>query len=166
MSEKCLFCYPRVEKGVPPACFWQCPGRMRFIGFKDDKESAVYKLIYVWKVALPLHPEFGTEPNVFYVPPVGSFKFGKNGELTSERRIPVEYLGRLFGGVENVKRVLDTLIAEREKMRKGEKSGLCEILIGWDSQDRFQLRPGACPFARPEEVQPVKVQFRRPSEDV
>ena len=165
-SEKCILCYPRVEKGVPPACFWQCVGRIRFLGWKEDKESAVHKLIYVWKVALPLHPEYGTEPNVFYVPPIGSFKFGSNGEVTNERRIPIEYLGRLLGGVENVKRAQDTLIAEREKVRKGERSELCEILIGYDSEDRFQLNVAGRPFTRPEEVQPVKVEFRRPSEDV
>ena len=61
-------------------------------------KSAVHKLVNEWKVALPLRPEFGTEPNVFYVPPVGSFKFRPNGEMTQERRIPLEYLARLFGG--------------------------------------------------------------------
>ncbi|OGI49750.1 MAG: hypothetical protein A3A87_10095 [Candidatus Muproteobacteria bacterium RIFCSPLOWO2_01_FULL_60_18] len=165
-SEKCILCYPRIEKGVPPACFWQCPGKMRFIGWKDDENSAVHKLIYKWKVALPLHPEYGTEPNVFYVPPVGgSFKFGKDGELTEERRIPIEYLGRLFGGVKNVKSVQDTLLAEKEKMRKGIKSELCMLLIGHDSEDRFQLNVKGKPFWRPEEVQPVKVQFVTPSQD-
>ena len=164
-SEKCLLCYPRVEKGVPPACFWQCPGRMRFIGWKDDKQSATYKLIYEWKVALPLHPEFGTEPNVFYVPPVGSFKFGPNGELTDERAIPIEYLGRLFGGKENVKPVQDILLTEKEKMRKGIKSELCMILIGHDTKDRFQLNVAGKPYHTPEEVQPVKTQFVTPSED-
>src|SRR3990167_7952415 len=129
---------------------------MRFIGWKDDKESAVYKLIYVWKVALPLHPEYGTEPNVYYVPPTGSFKFGTNGEVTNERRIPIEYLCRLFGGVENVKRVQYTVLAEREKVRKGQRSELCEILIGFDSEDRFQLKVDGVQFKMPEEVEAGK----------
>jgi len=164
-SEKCILCYPRVEKGVPPACFWQCPGRIRFIGWKDDKNSATYKLIYEWKIALPLHPEYGTEPNVFYVPPTGSFKFGPNGELTDERRIPVEYLGRLFGGVKNVKRAQDTILEEREKMRMGLRSEICMVLIGHDNENRFQLNINGKPFHTPEEVQPVKTQFVTPSED-
>ncbi|OGW59425.1 MAG: hypothetical protein A2V83_05605 [Nitrospirae bacterium RBG_16_64_22] len=164
-SEKCILCYPRVEKGVPPACFWQCPGRVRFIGYKDDQNSAVHKLIYVWKVAIPLHPEYGTEPNVFYVPPIGSFKFGPNGEITNERVIPIEYLGRLFGGVANVKRVQEIILAEREKMRQGIKSEICMALIGHDTEDRFQLNVDGKPFKRPEEVQPVGVQFVPPSED-
>src|SRR3972149_5689113 len=164
-SEKCVLCYPRVEKGVPPACFWQCPGRMRFIGFKDDKESAVYKLIHEWKVPLPLHPEFGTEPNVFYVPPIGSFKFGADGEGPNERRIPIKFLGSLFGGVENVKNAQDVILDAREKMRKGIKSELAMILIGHDTKDRFQLNVGGVPFKTPEEVQTVKTQFVTPSED-
>ena len=164
-SEKCILCYPRVEKGVAPACFWQCPGRIRSIGWKDDKNSAVYKLIYEYKVALPLHPEFGTEPNLFYVPPIGSFKFGADGEVTNERRIPIEFLGSLFGGVENVKRSQDAILDAREKMRKGIKSELAMILIGHDTKDRFQLNVGGVPFKTPEEVQPVKTQFVTPSED-
>ena len=164
-SEKCILCFPRVEQGVPPACFWQCPGRIRFLGWKDDPNSAVYKLIYDWKVAFPLHPESGTGPNVFYVPPIGSFKFGPNGEVLKDRRIPIEYLGRLFGGVENVNRALDTLTAEKEKVRRGERSELCEILIGFDTADRFQLNVGGVPFRYPEEVQPVPTQFVPPSKD-
>lgn len=164
-SEKCILCYPRVEKGIPQACFWQCPGRMRFIGWKDDKESAVYKLVYEWKVALPLHPEFGTEPNVFYVPPRGSFKFGPNGEVTDEMRIPIKYLGRLFGGVENVKRIQELILKEREKMRKGIKSELMITLISYDSSDRFQLNVSGKPFKTPEEVNPVKTMFVTPSQD-
>ncbi|MBI3813786.1 MAG: respiratory nitrate reductase subunit beta [Nitrospinae bacterium] len=164
-SEKCILCYPRVEKGVPPACFWQCPGRIRFMGWKDDKNSAVYKLIYDWKVALPLHPEFGTEPNVFYVPPIGNFKFGGEGEITNERVIPVKFLGALFGGEKNVKNAQDTILEEREKMRKGIKSDLCMLLIGHDNEDRFQLNVNGKPFQRPEEVHPVKTQFVTPSKD-
>ncbi len=164
-SEKCILCYPRVEKGVAPACFWQCPGRIRFIGWKDDKNSAVYKLIHEYKVALPLHPEFGTEPNVFYVPPIGNFKFGRDGEITNERVIPVKYLGALFGGEKNVKNVQDTILREREKMRKGTKSEVCMILIGHDNEDRFQLNVGGMPYKQPEEVQPVKTQFVTPSKD-
>ena len=46
-----------------------------------------------WKVALPLHPEFGTEPNVFYVPPLSPPRFDANGEIDESqaahpRRVP------------------------------------------------------------------------------
>ncbi len=34
------------------------------------QESPVYKFVKEWKVALPLHAEFRTLPNLFYVPPL------------------------------------------------------------------------------------------------
>ncbi len=38
-AQKCIFCYPRIEKGEVNACAKQCPGRLRFVGFLDDPES-------------------------------------------------------------------------------------------------------------------------------
>jgi nitrate reductase beta subunit len=31
-SEKCIFCYPRLESGEAPACFHTCVGRIRYLG--------------------------------------------------------------------------------------------------------------------------------------
>jgi nitrate reductase / nitrite oxidoreductase, beta subunit len=31
-SEKCIFCFPRIESGQAPACFHACPGRIRYLG--------------------------------------------------------------------------------------------------------------------------------------
>ena len=31
-SEKCIFCYPRLEAGEAPACFHTCVGRIRYLG--------------------------------------------------------------------------------------------------------------------------------------
>lgn len=31
-SEKCILCYPRIESGLPPACFHSCVGRIRHMG--------------------------------------------------------------------------------------------------------------------------------------
>lgn len=31
-SEKCLFCYPRVEAGIPTLCAHSCVGRIRYVG--------------------------------------------------------------------------------------------------------------------------------------
>src|SRR5437660_6574555 len=50
------------------ACAKQCPGRLRFVGFLDNPESAVHKLVHVHKVALGLFPEKGREPNVSTFP--------------------------------------------------------------------------------------------------
>ena len=41
-SEKCIFCYPRLEKGQVNACAAQCPGRLRFVGLLDDPESPCF----------------------------------------------------------------------------------------------------------------------------
>ena len=37
---------------------------------KAAQESPVYKFVKEWKIALPLHAEFRTLPNLFYVPPM------------------------------------------------------------------------------------------------
>ncbi len=31
-SEKCIFCYPRIEAGEPTLCAQACPGRIRYVG--------------------------------------------------------------------------------------------------------------------------------------
>ncbi len=136
-SEKCIFCYPRVEQGLAPACARQCVGRIRFVGYLDDEAGPVHRLVNEWKVALPLHAEFGTQPNVYYVPPLSPPKYDAEGRLTGERRIPDEELIRLFGP--RVPEVLQILEREREKQRKGEGSELMDILIAYRQEDMFAL---------------------------
>ena len=31
-SEKCIFCYPRIEAGQPTVCSETCVGRIRYLG--------------------------------------------------------------------------------------------------------------------------------------
>ena len=31
-AEKCVFCYPRLENGLPQICAETCVGRMRYVG--------------------------------------------------------------------------------------------------------------------------------------
>ncbi len=98
-SEKCVACYPRVEgkdplsDGMPmeTRCMAVCPGRIRLNGLVDiaenggwveDPQNPLYYLIRVEKVALPLYPQFGTEPNIYYIPP---------------RWAPRPYLRQMFG---------------------------------------------------------------------
>lgn len=98
-SEKCIGCYPRVE-GTDPAtkgqpmearCMGACIGKIRLQGLvsidKDgqwtkDAEHPIYTLVHEEKVALPIYPQFGTEPNVYYIPP---------------RWVPRPYLRQMFG---------------------------------------------------------------------
>ncbi len=98
-SEKCIACYPRVEGKDPETegrpmqtrCMAACIGQIRLQGlvqinadgtWKEDRHNPIYYLVHVAKVALPLYPQFGTEPNGYYIPP---------------RWVPRPYLRQMFG---------------------------------------------------------------------
>jgi ethylbenzene hydroxylase subunit beta/complex iron-sulfur molybdoenzyme family reductase subunit beta len=113
-----------------------CPGRVRFVGYRDDAAAPIHKLVDVWKVGLPLHPEYGTEPNVFYVPPIAPPRIDANAELDETKpRIPDEYLISLFGP--DVLRALGVLKGEMAKTRAGGKSELMDLLIGYRWKEMF-----------------------------
>jgi DMSO reductase family type II enzyme iron-sulfur subunit len=138
-SEKCIFCYPRVENGLPQACAYQCVGRARHVSYLDDTGGALHKLVNEWKVALPLHPEHGTQPNVYYVPPLSPSTFDADGKPTGQPRIPDEYLEELFGPA--VHAALATLKQEIARKEKGEPSALMDLLIAYRHGDMFRLNP-------------------------
>jgi nitrate reductase beta subunit len=74
-SEKCIACFPKIETGEQPQCFVNCIGKIRFAGWISTPENArednpIDYLVHVRKLALPLFPQFGLEPNVYYIPPV------------------------------------------------------------------------------------------------
>ncbi len=73
-TEKCIACYPRVEEGEIPRCMAACVGSIRLSGWVSPPDEAkadnpLDYLIHIRKIALPLYPQFGTEPNVYYIPP-------------------------------------------------------------------------------------------------
>jgi ethylbenzene hydroxylase subunit beta/complex iron-sulfur molybdoenzyme family reductase subunit beta len=128
VSQHCIGCFPRIEQGVAPACVRQCPGRAAFVGFLDDQGSAVWRLVQKWKVALPLHPEFGTRPNVYYVPPLSPAPLRADGSFDQDgERIPPAYLESLFGS--EVHGALDVLRAELDRRRRGQPSELMDTLV-------------------------------------
>jgi ethylbenzene hydroxylase subunit beta/complex iron-sulfur molybdoenzyme family reductase subunit beta len=130
VSQQCIGCFPRLEKGVAPACVRQCPARAVFVGFREDEDSSVHKLVDEWGVALPQHPEFGTEPNVFYVPPLSPFRIAADGTIEEgKRRIPLDYLESQFGP--RVSEAMTTLETEVARRRRGEPSALMDTLIGY-----------------------------------
>ncbi|QIX25708.1 nitrate reductase subunit beta [Nocardioides sp. JQ2195] len=180
-AEKCTFCYPRIEVGLPTVCSETCVGRLRYLGLvlydadavleaaatEDDKDlyeaqrsvlldpndpevvkaaerdgipfdwiqaaqkSPIHALINVFKVALPLHPEYRTMPMVWYIPPLSPVidvvkETGEDAEddtnlfaAIDALRIPVEYLAELFtaGDTTVVDAVLKKLAAMRSYMR-------------------------------------------------
>ena len=65
---KCNFCRERVREGKQPACVANCPTIARYFGDLDDATSEVSRLIQE-RGGFPLHPELGTRPSVYYLPP-------------------------------------------------------------------------------------------------
>ncbi|MFP3915407.1 MAG: nitrate oxidoreductase subunit beta, partial [Actinomycetota bacterium] len=98
-SEKCIGCYPRVEGSDPltegepmeARCMAACVGKIRLHGlvsvdeegsWVEDPGHPLYYLVHEERVALPLYPQFGTQPNIYYIPP---------------RWVPRPYLRQMFG---------------------------------------------------------------------
>jgi nitrate reductase beta subunit len=86
-SEKCIACYPLVEQGEVPRCFQTCIGKIRNQGFVSTPDAArednpIDWLVHVRKVALPLLPQLGLEPNIYYIPPIHT---------------PMPFLRQMFG---------------------------------------------------------------------
>ncbi len=89
------------------------------------QNSPVYMFVKEWGLALPLHPEFRTIPNLFYVPPMLPAMAQVDGEgvyeSTSEslfpsidqNRLPMKYLASLFtaGDTKAVREVYDKLLS-------------------------------------------------------
>jgi nitrate reductase / nitrite oxidoreductase, beta subunit len=89
------------------------------------RQSPVYRFVKVWKLALPLHPEFRTMPMLFYVPPLlpvmatmGDSGYETAPDLFSSlesARLPLRYMAQLLaaGGTGEVEAVYRRLIAGR-----------------------------------------------------
>jgi nitrate reductase beta subunit len=86
-SEKCIACYPKIEQGIQPQCFVNCIGKIRLQGWistpdRAREDNPIDYLVHVRKLALPLYPQYGLEPNVYYVPPI---------------HVPERFLLQMFG---------------------------------------------------------------------
>ncbi len=136
VAQHCIMCFPRLEENVAPACARQCPGRLVFVGDPEDKSGPIYKLVNEWKVALPLHPEFGTEPNIFYIPPMSPYSLKEDMSIDYETpRIPPEYLEYLFGP--QVHSALGKIQSELKGVREGNSSEILDTLIVYNWLDLF-----------------------------
>ncbi len=91
VSEKCIGCYPAVENNRQSQCTITCIGKIRLNGFittpdKAREDNPMDYLIHIARIAKPLYPQFGLEPNVYYIPPI---------------HVPPNFLIQMFGhGVE------------------------------------------------------------------
>ena len=87
VSEKCIGCFPAGEEGQQPRCFTECIGKIRLRGWiskpsEAREDNPVDYLVHIKKVALPLMPQLGLEPNIYYIPPI---------------HVPEPFLTQLFG---------------------------------------------------------------------
>jgi nitrate reductase beta subunit len=138
VSEKCIACYPRLEgkdplsKGLPmeTRCMTACVGQIRLQGlvplkndgaWLEDRKNPLYYLIRVAKVALPLYPEFGTEPNIYYIPP---------------RWVPRQHLKQMFGpGVDHAIEAYS--VPDRELLAVMQLFRRSQIIVY-----RYEIEPG------------------------
>lgn len=96
------------------------------------QQSPVYKFVKEWGIALPLHPEYRTLPNLFYVPPMlpAMAQVNSDGIYNSyeenmfpgvdKNRLPMKYLASLFtaGDTERVVNVYEKLMAVKLHRRQ------------------------------------------------
>ncbi|MDP4224211.1 MAG: nitrate reductase subunit beta [Bacteroidota bacterium] len=105
--------------------------KARIAGIPDStmeaaRNSPVRKFIIDWGLALPIHPEFRTIPNLFYVPPllpspaaVTDGKYDNTGSTlwdpVESSRLPMQYLAGIFtaGDVDLIRETLAKLMAVR-----------------------------------------------------
>jgi len=125
-AEKCVGCFPRVEEGLQSLCVEGCIGKIRFHGFRTSQgepraDNPFDFLIRIKKLALPLYPQHGTGPNVFYIPPI---------------HVPDAYLEQLFGpGVAEAKKLY--------RAAKDDKQVLGALLLFGSTDkmvDKFEVK--------------------------
>lgn len=153
-SEKCIACFPKIEQGIQPQCFENCIGKIRMAGFlntpdKAEADNPLDYLVHIKKVALPLFPQFGLEPNVYYIPPI---------------HVPTSFTRQMFGpGVDKAVEVyrnapndqdltsLLGLFGSSEKiMRKWKRVG--DKAIGMDENGKELVN---VPFKEPVHIRPA-----------
>ncbi|MBI5115620.1 4Fe-4S dicluster domain-containing protein [Candidatus Poribacteria bacterium] len=129
VSEKCIGCFPLGENDTQPRCFTECIGKIRIRGWINKPSEArednpIDYLVHIKKVALPLMPQLGLEPNVYYIPPV---------------HVPEAFLVQLFGP--GSRRAVETY---RRANEKNSKLAALINLFGCTSHvvPRFEAKDG------------------------
>ena len=147
-SEKCIGCFPRVENGEVALCVESCIGKIRMHGFLTTQgepraDNPLDYIVKFRKLALPLYPQAGTGPNVYYVPPL---------------HVPTGFLEQLFGpGVDAAKETYRNLAGDPQLLGAlllvGASNRIItryavenETAIGWDDEGTELAR---VPFVEP-----------------
>ncbi|MBI4832422.1 MAG: dehydrogenase [Candidatus Lindowbacteria bacterium] len=129
VSEKCIGCFPLGEHDTQPRCFTECIGKIRLLCWiskptEAREDNPVDYLVHIKKVALPLMPQLGLEPNVYYIPPIN---------------VPEPFLVQLFGP--SAPRAVETY---RRAHEKNAKLAALINLFGCTNQvvARFEAKDG------------------------
>jgi nitrate reductase beta subunit len=133
-----------------------CVGKIRLQGLKNslpeeaeaNAENPLNYLIHIKKIALPLYPQYGTEPNIYYIPP---------------RWIPKQFLYQMFGpGVDEALKVYSNMDEEllgvlslfRSTQKILEKFNInSNQAVGYDAKGQEVIR---VPIDEPVIVRPPK----------
>jgi steroid C-25 hydroxylase beta subunit len=103
---------------------------------REERAAGLRPAVSRPPVALPLFGNRGTQPNVYYVPPILPARFDEEGNVDqSKPRVPTKYLQYLFG--DEVDAAIETIKAEMAKTRAGQKSELMDILIVYEWKSLF-----------------------------
>lgn len=147
-SEKCIGCFPRVEQGNVALCVESCIGKIRLHGFlatqgEPREDNPLDYIVKIRRLALPCYPQFGTGPNVYYIPPV---------------HVPDPFLDQLFGpgvaeakemyrNLKNDKPLLGALMLFGASPRIIDRYAVeGDVAIGWDLEGQEVVR---VPFTEP-----------------
>ncbi|HUF47845.1 MAG TPA: 4Fe-4S dicluster domain-containing protein [Vicinamibacterales bacterium] len=147
-SEKCIACFPKFEMGLQPQCFVNCIGKIRLAGYVSTPDAArpenpIDYLVHVRKIALPLFPQFGLEPNVYYIPPV---------------HVPAPFLRQLFGPG-----VVEAIAAYRNAATDLDLSGLLGLFGSTEQVVTSWRREGEVTIGRNDRgVEVVRTPLREP----
>lgn len=148
VSEKCIGCFPLIEQGEQPRCVQTCIGKIRLQGFlskpgEEKADNPIDYLVRIKKVALPLYPQAGTEPNVYYIPPV---------------HVPRDFTNQMFGpGVAEAVATYRTAPKDKDLLAAllmfGNTSRIIERFkadvndaVGWDRDGKEAVR---VPYTEP-----------------
>ena len=148
VSEKCIGCFPRVEQGEVALCVESCIGKMRFHGYLTTQEdprdnNPLDYIVKIRKLALPLYPQFGTAPNVYYIPPLHV----PNGFLEQLFGPTVEAAKETYRNLKDDSQLLGALLlfgASNRLIEYYEVRG--EEVVGWDGTG---VEVARVPFTEP-----------------
>jgi len=145
VSEKCVFCFPAVEQGIQPRCMRNCIGKIRSFGFLSKpteirEDNPIDFLVHVRKVAHPLYPQFGLEPNVYYIPPIHVQDPGFLTMMFGPRSVPAldVYRNAMEGNDKELLGALLLAVSTDHIIHKFAVQG--DTVIAWDDKGEELVR--------------------------